>query len=177
MSGSIWQYENQTHWFTYTVLIRLTLVWRSFSTRPYWYCPARDTSYDGTTKLCTSPKGGCCSISDDFSCSCYRKLNDATTRDPYSLPRIYEALNHFDESCELSNYNLSSGYQQVKMEEDCFLTQRGVYQFKVKPFGLCNAPATFEKFWWIVIEWIPMGSSWQKMSGNIWCTIKIGDRE
>jgi len=50
----------------------------------------------------------------------------------------------------LSTIDLFSGYHQVSMYPDdeditCFTTMYGNYNFKVMPFGLCNAPATFQR--------------------------------
>lgn len=83
-------------------------------------------------------------------CIDYRKLNEVTQKDSYPLPHIDDSLNALRGSQWFSCLDLASGYWQVAMdpkdkEKMAFVTTHGFYQFKVMPFGLCNAAATFER--------------------------------
>ncbi|UYV78935.1 hypothetical protein LAZ67_17000317, partial [Cordylochernes scorpioides] len=83
-------------------------------------------------------------------CVDYRKLNDVTVKDVYPIPRIDEVLDTLQGSKYFSAIDLKSGYWQVEVEEKdkektAFTTAHGLYEFNVMPFGLCNAPATFER--------------------------------
>ena len=80
----------------------------------------------------------------------YRKVNNVTRKDAYPLPRIDTTLDTLAGSQWFSTLDLVSGYWQVEVDETdrhktAFFTTEGLFQFKVMPFGLCNAPATFQR--------------------------------
>ena len=83
-------------------------------------------------------------------CVDYRRLNECTIKDSYALPLIDDILFYVGRKSVLTTIDLFSGYHQVPMHPDdeditCFTTMYGNYNFKVMPFGLCNAPATFQR--------------------------------
>jgi hypothetical protein len=93
-------------------------------------------------------------------CVDYRPLNAVTKKDSYPIPRIDEALDVVAGSSWFSSLDLRSGYFQCPLAPDArpktaFCTSRGLWQFRVLPFGLCNAPATFERLMDRVLAGIP----------------------
>ncbi|UYV60360.1 K02A2.6-like [Cordylochernes scorpioides] len=83
-------------------------------------------------------------------CVDYRGLNKITKKDVYPLPRIDDALDCLREARMYSTMDLKTGYWQIEIDEEdrektAFITPDGLFEFKVMPFGLCNAPRTFER--------------------------------
>ena len=84
---------------------------------------------DGSTRFCVD----------------YRKLNQATVKNSYLLPRIDDSLYALAGAQWFSTLDLSSGYWQVEMEENdkqktAFTTGAGLYQFTVMPFAMHRLP-------------------------------------
>ncbi|UYV72084.1 hypothetical protein LAZ67_9001766 [Cordylochernes scorpioides] len=83
-------------------------------------------------------------------CVDYRGLDEVTKKDVYPLPRVDDALDCLKGAKIYSTMDLKSGYWQISVDESdrektAFITPDGLFEFKVMPFGLCNAPATFER--------------------------------
>ncbi|MCG8620490.1 MAG: RNA-directed DNA polymerase, partial [Proteobacteria bacterium] len=84
-------------------------------------------------------------------CIDLRKLNSKTLKDSYALPRIEQTLESLAGSRIYSTLDLTSGYWQVEMAEECkpytafTCGPLGFYECETMPFGATNAPATFQR--------------------------------
>ena len=100
-----------------------------------WAAPVVITKKkDGTNRFCVD----------------YRRMNDITTKDVYPLPRIDLTLDALAGSTVFSTLDLASGYWQIPVKKEdrpktAFSIHAGLYQYNVMPFGLSNAPATFQR--------------------------------
>ena len=104
------------------------------------------TKKDGRTRFCVD----------------YRQLNLATVKDAYPLPRIDDTLDIAGKRW-FSTLDLASGNWRVSLSPEArcktaFATHSGLFQFKVMPFGLCNAPATFER----LMDQVLQGLRWSR---------------
>ena len=84
-------------------------------------------------------------------CIDFRRLNNRTVKDAYSLPRIEDTIDTFARSKYFSTLDLRSGYWQVGVKEaDKHKTAfsvgpLGFFECNRMAFGLTNAPATFQR--------------------------------
>ena len=94
-------------------------------------------------------------------CIDYRKLNDVTVKDAYPLPKISMCLDCLASAKMFSTVDLQVGYWQLEVEEEdkpktAFISKYGLFEYNTLPFGLCNAPSTFQR----CMEMILKGLQW-----------------
>jgi len=118
-----------------------------------WVSPVQVVSKKGGMTVIRNEKNDLIpvrTVTDWRMCIDYRKLNDATRKDHYPLPFMDQILKRLAGQsfyCFLDGY---SGYNQIVVdpndqEKTAFTCPFGVFAYRRMSFGLCNAPATFQR--------------------------------
>jgi hypothetical protein len=90
-------------------------------------------------------------------CVDYRALNALTIKDRYPIPLIKETLERLSKSRYYTKLDIVAAFNNLRIREGdeymtAFITRYGLYQYKVLPFGLCNGPATWQRYMNNVIQ-------------------------
>ncbi len=101
---------------------------------PYASRTVTTPTKDGSVRLCVD----------------YRDINAQTEKDAYPLPRIDQVWPVQSKARYFASLDLLMGYHQVEVDTKdrfttAFVTHKGLYIYNVMRFGLCNAPATFQR--------------------------------
>jgi hypothetical protein len=122
--------------------------WCVIRTEP-WVCPCINRVITPSSSPCGSPivmvpkKDGTWKMRVD-----YCDLNKITVKNRYPLPRIDDLLYQLRNVVYFTKLDLRSGYHQIRVAEQdarktAFKTKKGLFEWLVIPFGLCNAPNNF----------------------------------
>jgi hypothetical protein len=90
---------------------------------------------DGTLRLCVD----------------YRGLNKVTKKNRLALPLIGETLDRLSGAVKFTKLDMTNAYHRIRIRrgdewKTAFRTRYGHFEYRVMPFGLCNAPATFQSY-------------------------------
>ena len=94
-----------------------------------------DKKPDGSLRLCVN----------------YRGFNNLTIKNQYPLPLIGESLDWLGRAKQFTQLDLTNAYHRMRIREGdewktAFRTRYGHFEYQVMPFGLFNAPATFQGY-------------------------------
>ncbi|GKA06686.1 reverse transcriptase domain-containing protein [Tanacetum coccineum] len=139
------------------------IAWKLSDIKDIQFTPSLSDSPWVSPVHCVPKKGGFTVVENDENeliptrlvtgwrvCIDYRKLNEATRKDHFPLPfmdQMLERLAGNDYYCFLDGF---SGYFQIPIdphdqEKTTFTCPYGTFTYRRMPFGLCNAPGTFQR--------------------------------
>ena len=109
-------------------------------------------------------------------CVDYRSLNKKTVKDLFPLPSISQCLDQLSGNMYFSTLDMASGYWQIEVDpkdrhKTAFITKFGLFEHQRMAFGLCNAPATFQR----VIQFVLRGLTWTKLLSYLDDVIILGN--
>jgi len=84
-------------------------------------------------------------------CHDYRGLNEITIKNRYPLPLIRETIENLCGAKYYTKLDVIAAFNRIRIAQGhewitAFITHFGLYEMLVTPFGLCNAPATFQNY-------------------------------
>ena len=103
-----------------------------------------------TKKISVPPMSILRTTTITFTITIFRKLNDRTVKDLFSLRSISQCIDQLSGNKYFSTLDMASGYWQIEINEKdrhktAFITKHGLFEHKQMAFGLCNAAATFQR--------------------------------
>ena len=109
-------------------------------------------------------------------CIDMRLLNQYMVKDRFPLPRIEQCLDTLCGSRYFSTLDLAAGYWQISTcledrHKTAFITKYGLFEHKMMSFGLCNAPATFQR----AVQLVLSGLLWSKALCYLDDVVTLGD--
>lgn len=125
-------------------------------------------------------------------CTDYRRVNKLSKSDSFPLPRLEDCVDCVGAAKYVTKCDLLKGYYQIPLtprarEISAFVTPSGLYSYKVMPFGLRNAPCSFQRLMNRVIsglegcavyldDVVTYSDTWGNSLGKAYCVVSEARR-